>query len=138
MKNWLFNLLNENAVLTSSVLGDGKTNMAYCVVNNASSYVYSSMAVGNGTQSAIANDTAIIGNYSYHCDVNGSFVSSYKASWTHTFGYTDMNDSHVFSEAMIIKNATEREGYGLARIVYDPITLNESDTLEIEIRVNFS
>ena len=137
MKNFLFGLLNTAAVTSSAILDDGKKHLAESIGNNASYWAYTAMGVGNDTNAATANDSGIQGNISYYAHVNGSYEASNKAVFVHTFNYSDMGSEHIFREAVVAKNGSESDHNSLARIVYDAITLNLSDQLEITMKINF-
>ena len=137
MKNILNNLLNSCAVLSSSVLDDGRKHWAESIVNNNSYWKYSSMGFSNGTTAATVNDSGLAGNCTFLTDVNGSYESSNKAVYIHTVNYSDIGSEHIYSEAIIAKNKTESDHNSLARIVYDPITLNLSDHLQVTLKIAF-
>jgi len=122
-------------VTSSAITNIARKNMAYALLNqNESSYDYVCMGVGNGSAPAQVTDTSLAGNESKYANVSGVYEDDYKATWVHTWYYDDL-PSHTFREAGIFKNESELEM--LARMVFDPITLNESDYLEITMRVRF-
>ena len=123
------------AVTSSAITNVAKVNLAYALINqNDSSFDYRCMGVGNGSQPASNGDTGLYGNESKYVTVEGVYEADYTAKWSHTWGYDDL-PSHEFREAGIFKNESELEMLG--RIVFDPITLNESDYIEITMRVKF-
>ena len=124
-------------VTSAAITNAAKINMAYALMNqNDSSYDYICMGVGNGDTVANASDTDLTGDETKYATVNGEYEDDYKTKWTHTWYYNDLS-SHTFSEVGIFKNESERTGKMLCRVVFDPITLNESDYLETTIRVRF-
>lgn len=125
------------AVLTSAILNAGKENLAYLAINNASSYQYACMGVGDSTAAAVSNDSGIMGNESHYLTVTPTYEADYKASWVGNFSYGNL-PTHIFSEATIAESTTSYLDKSIARIVYDAITLNLSDTLQITIKLNFS
>lgn len=123
------------AVTSSAITNTARINMAKALINqNESSYDYVCMGVGNGSTAAQVTDTSLAGNESKYANVSGVYEDDYKAKWEYTWYYNDL-PSHTFREAGVFKNESELEMLG--RIVFDPITLNESDYLEITIRVRF-
>ena len=124
-------------VTSAAITNVAKINMAYALMNqNNSSYDYVCMGVGNGSAAANESDTDLTGSETKYATVNGEYEDDYKAKWEHTWYYNDLS-SHTFSEMGIFKNESERTGKMLCRVVFDPITLNESDYLETSIRVRF-
>lgn len=139
MNKALFGLLNCAAVTSSAVANYGKTHLVHQITqNNASWWGWGAMGIGNDTATVgSANNSGIMGNESFYVAVNGSYEADYTAVYKHTFNYSDLT-SHTFGEAVITKNVTEFDSDTLlARIVYDDITLNLSDTLSIEMKVAF-
>lgn len=133
----IFGLLTVGAVLSSAILKAGKENFAYGTSNISVFYPYLAMGVGNNTAVAASeNNSGIYGNESYYASVNASYQADYRGVWEYTFGYTDL-PSHIFSEAVIARNKTQYTDYCLARIVFDSITLNLSDTLKVGLTVGF-
>ena len=125
------------AVTSSEITNLGRTNLAKaCINQNESSYDYLCMGIANGSAAAAKSDTKLVGNESYYTNVSGVYEASYKAKWVHTFGYGDL-PTHKFGEAGVFKNESEAEDYMLGRIVFDEVTLNESDYLEITMRAHF-
>jgi len=123
------------AVRSSAITNTARVNMAYALLNqNDSSYDYVCMGVGNASQPADPSDTGLVGDETKYVTVNGVYEADYTAKWTHTWSYDDL-PSHKFGEAGIFKNESELEMLG--RIVFDPIELNESDYIEITMRVRF-
>lgn len=130
-------ILNSCAVLSSAILDDARKHWSESIVNNNSYWKYGSMGFGNGTGSASINNSGLGGNCTFMADVNGSYEDPNKAVYIHTVNYSDIGSEHVYSEAIIAKNKTESDHNSLARIVYDPITLNLSDQLQITMKINF-
>lgn len=127
------------AVTSSAILTDGKENLAYGIANVSTFYFYISIGVGNDTAVvAAANNSGLYGgtNTTY-ATTNGSYLADNKAIWEQTFNYSSLGSNHKFGEAVIAKNASEYADQCLARIVYDDITLNLSDTLKISMTVGF-
>ena len=124
-------------VTSAAITNAARINMAKALINqNDSSYDYVCMGVGNGDTPASANDSELTGSETKYVTVNGEYEDDYKAMWTHTWQYNDLS-GHVFREVGIFKNESERSGNMLCRVVFDAITLNESDYLETTIRVRF-
>ena len=124
-------------VTSSAITNAAKINMAYALMNqNDSSYDYVCMGIGNGSAAANASDTDLKGDETKYVTVNGEYEDDYKAKWVHTWQYGDLT-SHTFREVGIFKNESQHSGNMLCRVVFDPITLNESDYLETTIRVRF-
>lgn len=138
MKKWLEGLLGITAVTSSAILNDGKHHMARIVANTSAYWGYTGIGVGNNTAvNATSGNTKLFGNNTYATvATNVSYEADYKAVWQHTFNYSDITD-HKFSEAVVCKDATTITDSSLARIVYDQITLNLSDTLQITVKVAF-
>ena len=136
MVRWLYGLLNNEAVLSSYILNDAKTHLAYSVTNNNTYWKYEGTGVGNSTTAALANQTGILGNESFFVAQNGSYEADYKALWQHNFSYGNL-PTHKFTEAVVCKNATVSADNSLCRLVFDQITLNTSDTLQMTIKVAF-
>jgi len=126
------------AVLSNAISNLGRTNLAYGIINmsNNSFYDYLAMGFGNGTTAASVNDTDLAGNYSYYADQAGTYEADYKGVWEHTVNFSDIPD-HIYSEAVVCKNASENVGYTLGRMVFDPITLNLSDQLQLTMKISF-
>lgn len=126
------------AVLSNAVSNLARINLAYGIINmsNNSYYDYVAMGVGNGTTAATVNDTDLSGNYSYYAFQNGSYEADYKGVWQRTYNYSDI-PNHIYSEAVVCKNASENVGYTLGRMVFDPITLNLSDQLQLTLKLSF-
>lgn len=139
MNKALFGLLNSAAIISSAITNDGKIHMANQISqNNASWWGWNAMGVGNNTNiSANENNSGIYGNESFYVSVNATYQADYKSEWEYTFEYNDLT-SHKFGEAVITKNLTEFDSdTALARILYDEITLNISDTLKLSITIGF-
>lgn len=125
------------AVTSSEIVNAARINLAKaCINQNESSYDYFCMGIANGSTVAAKSDTGLVGNESEYVNESGIYEDSYKAKWVHTFGYNDL-PSHKFGEAGIFKSTTNTEGYMLGRMVFDEVTLNESDYLEITMRASF-
>lgn len=125
------------AVSSSEITNLGRANLAKaCINQNESSYDYICMGAANGSTIAAKSDTGLAGNESYYVNESGIYEDSYKAKWIHIFGYNDL-PSHKFDEAGIFKNESETDNFMLGRIVFDEVTLNESDYLEITMRASF-
>lgn len=126
------------AVTSSEITNLARTNIAKSLCHNESeiSYDYYCMGVANGSTVAAKSDTKLVGNESYYTNESGEYESSYKAKWVHVFGYNDLT-SHKFGEAGVFKNESETENYMLGRIVFDEVTLNESDYLQVTMRARF-
>ena len=136
MNNLLLGLLSNSAILSSAVTNDGKTHLANMIGNNASSWQYMSMITGNGTTAAVATDTGAIGNLTGALDTNSSYSADYKSVWKKTWNYSNI-ENHIYSEALIAKNSSVITNNCLARIVFDPITLNISDSVAITMTLGF-
>ena len=125
------------AVTSSEICDKCRENLAKaCINQNESSHDYFCMGVANGSTVAAKSDTELAGNESYYTNESGIYEDSYKAKWMHTFGYNDL-PSHKFGEAGVFKNESEINNFMLGRIVFDEVTLNESDYLEIVMRARF-
>lgn len=137
MNKALFGLLNTVAITTSSILNDGKEHLANMIGNNASSWQYTVLGVGNDTSHiASANNSGLYGTNATYANCNATYEADYKSTWEHTFNYSDIT-GHKFGEAVITKNQTEYADNCLARIVYNDIELNISDTLKLSLTVGF-
>lgn len=139
MKNWLTGLLNTAAVTSSSILADGKNKMARMVGNTSTYWSYGSIGVSSGDNSSVAasvNQTGLGGNNTFCKDCNVSFEANYKCVWSENFSYGNTTD-HKFVDAVICRNESQITDYSLARLCYDTITLNTSDTLALTIKVAF-
>ena len=126
------------AITSSAVLADAKKNIAYGISNISSLYFYSSVGVGNNTAVASAeNNSGLYGGVNTtYAATNGSYSADYTAVWKQKFDYNSLS-GHRFGEAVVAKNASEFADNCLARIVFNPIDLNASDTITINIGVNF-
>ena len=139
MNKALFGLLNTAAITSSAITIYGRTHMAHQISqNNQSWWGWNALGIGNNTNiSATENSSGIYGNQSYYCSVNGTYKADYSTEWQHTFSYNDLT-SHKFAEAVITKNLTEfDDDTALARILFDEIELNLSDSLKINMVVGF-
>lgn len=138
MNSVLLGLLGISAVTSSAILTDGKENLAYGIANLSNFYPYFSVGVANDTATvAAANNSGLYGSNSTYATTNGSYLADNKAIWEETFNYSSLGSTHKFGEAVIAKNATQYADHCLARIVYDDITLNLSDTLKLSMTVGF-
>jgi len=81
-------------------------------------------------------DCTIITYNTFCKDCNVSYEADYKCSFQENFSYGNTTD-HKFVDAVICRNESLITNYGLARIVYDTINLNISDTLQLTVKVAF-
>ena len=139
MDKWLYGLVGINAVTSSAILASGKNKMATMVGNTSTYWSYGSLGVSSGANSstsASVNNTGLGGNNTYVKDCNVSYEANYKAVWSENFSYSNTTD-HKFVDAVICRNESQITDYSLARICYDTITLNTSDSLALTIKVAF-
>lgn len=124
-------------ITSSSILNDGKEHLANMIGNNASSWQYTILGIGNDTSHvASPNNSGLYGTNTTYADCNATYGADYKSIWEFTFNYSSITN-HRFGEAVITKNRTEYADNCLARVVYDDIELNLSDTLKISLTVGF-
>ena len=139
MNKALFGLLNCAAVTSSSITEIGKKHLAeHMMGNNNSWWGWIAMSCGNDTSvTGAASNYQLYGNETYCTNETGVYEADYKAKYEHTFNYSDLA-SHTFGEGGIVKNVTEGNASTiLARIVYDDIVLNLSDTMKISMTIAF-
>ena len=139
MNEWLLGLVGVNAVTSSAILADGKIHAARILGNTSEYWSYGALAVSSGENSSVAalvNQTGLGGNHTFVKDCNVSYEADYKAVFSENFSYGNTTD-HKFVDAVICRNESLITNYGLARMVYDTITLNTSDALQLTIKVAF-
>jgi len=125
------------AITSSSILNDGKIHIANMIGNNASSWQYTILGIGNDTSHiASTNNSGLYGANVTYANCNATYEADYKSTWEFSFNYSSITN-HKFGEAVIAKNRTEYADNCLARIVYDDIELNISDTLKLSLTVGF-
>lgn len=137
MNKPLFGLLGFSAITSSALLTDGKENLAYGIANISTLYSYHSLGCANDTATvASENNSGLYGSNSTYASTNGSYQADNTAVWKQKFDYNSLS-GHRFGEAVIAKNASEFADNCIARIVFNSIDLNASDTITISIGVNF-
>lgn len=139
MNKALFGLLNCAAVTSSAITDIGKKHLSeHMMGDNTSWWGWTAMSCGNDTSiSAAASNYQLYGNETYCINETGVYEADFKAKYEHTFNYSNLA-SHKFGEVAIVKNVTEGNASTiLARIVYDDITLNLSDTMKISMTITF-
>lgn len=125
------------AITSSSILIDGKENLAYGIANISAFYPYYSVGIGNDTAVVSStNNSGLYGSNTTYATTNGSYEADSKAVWKQKFDYSSLS-GHKFGEAVIAKNATEYADHCLARIVFNSIELNISDSITIEMAIGF-
>lgn len=139
MNEWLYGMLGIDAVTSSAILADGKHHMARILGNTSSYWSYGALGVSSGANSSTAasvNQTGLGGNHTFVKTCNVSYEANYKCTFQENFSYSNTTD-HKFVDAVVCRNESQITDFSLCRIVYDTITLNTSDNLQVTVKVAF-
>lgn len=94
----------------------------------------SHMAIGSSEQSPAVGDTDLVGTEHERAAASGSYDGP-GSTWTATFG-SGLSGQVTVAEAGLFNDATT--GTMVCRFVFDPFTMDATDTLEISWAVTFS
>jgi len=124
--------VNEMAITQTVILKSFKEEFANFLVNT-----YQAIGVGNSTLEATPNSSPLLGSAKvYKSAYTGieEINSTVRVRWESDLIRGDLFSDTV-SEVAIVKNSTNGRNDGFVRLLIDPFTIGEKDTLRISLEV---